>query len=159
MNKDSQLIAEKYKTILLKENDQKRIEKEDVEHYAYIKDIDLKINGLTEIGDPEWGKWTQQQRDDWRKFAERYAGEQGIFRRSEEMENMSDNDLKNEISVYVQDRFENWIWELYEKLGLKDKEKLNEIGGEVDNLYWTFKNHPRDFDKDLEELNKKIFNQ
>ena len=157
MNKDNQLISERYKTILLKENEQKVLTKEDIEHYAYIKDIDLKINDLNKIGDPEWGYWTQEDRDNWRKFAEDYAGERGVFGRGVEMENLSDEDLQFEIQKYNQDRYENFFWDLYEKLGLKDKEKLNEIGGEVDNLYWYFKKYPRDFDKDLEEANKRLF--
>ena len=158
MNKDNQLISERYKTILLKENEQKGLTREHIEEYAYIKDIDLKINDLNKIGDPEWGYWTQEDRDNWRKFAEYYAGERGVFGRFVEMENMSDEDLQNEISVYNQDRYENFFWDLYEKLGLKDKEKLNEIGGEVDNLYWYFKKSlPKDFNKDLEEANKRLF--
>lgn len=157
MNKDNQLISERYKTIFLKENEQKGLTREDIENYAYIKDIEIKINDLNEIGDPEWGKWTEEDRNNWRKFAEDYAGEQGIFGRGEEMENLSDEDLQFEIQKYIEDRYENFFWDLYEKLGLKDQEKLNEIGGEFDYLYWKFKKYPKEFDIDLEEANKRLF--
>ncbi len=144
-------------------DNQKRIEKEDIEYLVYFKKTANKLGEEKRIGDPEWGGWTQEEHDKWRKDAESYAEEWGLDLRDWSQNRISveevyDSDLRFKILQNLEQREESFFWEVFEKLGLKkpSNELQQEIVQGMDSLAYDLQNNPREFDKGLEELNNKI---
>ena len=149
--------------LMVENMNQKRIEKEDVEYFLYFKKMVNKLGDVQQIGDPERGKWTQEQHDKWRKDAERYAQEWSLEFRDRSgnrisVEEADDSDLRFEILQSLEERKDSFFWELLEKLGLKNSsdELQQEIFQGMDTLTYYIENNPREFDNNLEELNNKI---
>jgi hypothetical protein len=145
-------------------DNQKRIEKEDIEYLVYFKKTANQLGEEKRIGDPEWGGWTQEEHDKWRKDAESYAEEWGLDLRDWSRENRisveeaDDDDLRFEIRNNLEQREESFFWKVFEKLGLKNpsNELQQEIANGMDDLTYVLEKNPREFDKGLEELNNKI---
>ena len=146
-------------------DNQKRIEKEDIEYLVYFKQTAFKLGEEKKIGDPELGGWTQEEHDKWRKDAESYAEEWGLDLRDWSRQNRisveeaDDDDLRFEILQSLEEKQESFFWELFEKLGLKNPsdELQQKIYQGMDTLTYYMKNNPREFDGKLDELNNKIF--
>ena len=150
--------------LMVENMNQKGIEKEDVEYFLYFKETQNKLGDVQQIGDPEWGKWTQEQHDKWRKDAERYAQEWSLEFRDRSgnrisVEEADDSYLRRDILQSLEEREDSFFWELFEKLGLKNPsdELQQKIYQGMDTLTYYIKNNPREFDGELDELNKEIF--
>ena len=149
--------------LMVENMNQKGIEKEDVEYLVYFNKKRIDLIQTNEVGDPESGKWTQEQRDKWRKDAEYFAQEWNLKfedRGGDEipLEEVEDSELTFEIEKKLESREANFFWDVFEKIGLENPsvEFQQEICQAMGELAYDLENNPREFDNGLEELNNKI---
>lgn len=116
-DKDSKLLQEAY--------DQVKEPYTEEAQNIFKLDQELKKLGTVpnEVGDPEWGYSTQEQHDQWRQQAERYAEEFELeFEGNKSVKEVDDQELAFAISNSGEQRIEAIIYRFKEEYGFSSFE-------------------------------------